>query len=622
MLIDNIVLLRARFPEIRNYFLEHENKIELNRLTILESKTGAKTIRYQTTEGNPLMIHSLYDPIREAERIITAHSESIMEDTHVFFYGVGLGYHIEKFKEMYPSNTYSIYEPCPEVFFELTQQRKLNQLITKKTLQLYIDTYEKEAMSYLKEFVSSNQNIYIITLPSYENLFKEKMIQFRSNVKKVITNRRSRLHTNEKFQKRWTINSVHNFKSVLTTPNMMKDIKLEQFKRKPAMIISAGPSLVEDMEFIRYIKKNELANIFSVGSAINSLLEYDVIPDAVCTYAPSDNNYKVFERLNDSGLHDIPLIYGSSVGFETLERFTGPKVHFITTVDNVSQYFLGSQINANDCINDATSIAVLMVQLLSEIGCDPIIFAGQNLAYKDDEIYAKGIGYTHLKNGFNKEIIKKGVPIKDVYGNEIKSNITFNNMRESIEQIVTHYKGNTFINTTKGGAEIKGVPFCPIEQVIEEVLTHSIIKEKWWETANSYDQSVLSDKLNSLENYMHQFYNIIENINKLIRKLNKNIALKNRINLEKAFGEFDYLYSNLNENMYYRKFVVPYVRVHVDFLINEMNHIVMEADPIKKANHIVELFTRFIQNCRSAGVELEQLINEQIDRQLISSKIN
>mgnify|MGYP001187642567 CR=1 FL=1 len=87
------------------------------------------------------------------------------------------------------------------------------------------------------------------------------------------------------------------------------------------------------------------------------------MPDAVCTYDPGQKNQLVFEKMIEKGINDIPMIFGSSVGYETLQKYDGPKVHFITSQDKTSMYFLQEQIDQNDLINDSPSIAVMMFQL-------------------------------------------------------------------------------------------------------------------------------------------------------------------------------------------------------------------------------------------------------------------
>ncbi|MGM8212348.1 motility associated factor glycosyltransferase family protein, partial [Virgibacillus sp. W0430] len=345
MLIDNILLLRARYPAIRNFFSQHEKELRMHQWEVLESRVGVDTIRYRSKEDKSLMVHSIYNPIQEAERVISAHQDKIKENTHVFFYGIGMGYHIEKFIEQFPNNSYSMYEPIPEVFFAMSQHKELQNVVTKKTKNLYVDKVTEEELSYLDEFQTSNQNIHLIVLPSYKNIVKEKYEQFHQHIKETISSRRQSFHTNVKFQKRWVENSLNNFKEVLNTPNMMRDIDRSHFEGKPAIIVSAGPSLAEDIEHLRYVKENNLSYIFSVGSAINSLIEFDVLPDAVFTYDPGEINRKVFKKMIDCEIKHIPMVFGSSVGYETIEEYIGPKVHFITSQDRTSLYFLRDQLD-------------------------------------------------------------------------------------------------------------------------------------------------------------------------------------------------------------------------------------------------------------------------------------
>lgn len=612
MLIDNTLFLREKYPVIREYFLDYKDDIKLDALEVLESKSGAATIRYQK-DDKQLMVHSMYDPVREAERIITSHKEKINSDTHVFFYGIGMGYHIEKFQELYPNNTYSVYEPNPEILLAMTQQKLLNRIITNNTKHFYMDTHESESDGYLQEFSSSNRNTQIIILPSYENIAKEKVTQFHEKVRGVVRNRRTNLQTDSKFQKLWVKNSLLNFNEVLNTPNILKDIDKTRFEGKPAMIISAGPSLAEDMEHIRYIKDNDLAYIFAVGSAINSLIEYNVLPDAVCTYDPGEFNYEVYKKMTENKIDNIPMLFGSSVGHETLTRYQGSQVHFITTQDKTSTYFLNDQLNLKqDLIIDSPSIAVMTFQVLNKLQANPIIFAGQNLGYLYGQLYSKGINYDNLRSTVDKKQIDSALSTKDVYGNDIKTNIGFNRMRENIEHFVSIYTNKTFINTTKGGAEIEGVPFQCIEEVIENRLTQPIEKGIWWDGHNSYDQSKFKFQEEQLNQSMDEFVDLVAQFEKLLESISKFAKLKNQSKVKSLLVQFDKLYGQLNQNIYYVNFLASYIRVHVEYIINEIKRINRERDTCKKGEGIVKSFSIFLVQCKNGGRELEKIIADKI----------
>jgi len=613
MHIDNTLFLREKFPGIRQYFLDHEKDLDLERLVISQSKSKVLTANYKLNENQEMMIHSSYDPIREAERLIKSHAEDLKAGTHVLFYGAGLGYHIEKFHELYPNLTYSIYEPLPEVLFKVSSEIKLERFICEKMKGFYLDRHDQETEEYLQEFQTENRNIHLIVLPSYENIAKEKKERFLEKIKVVILNRRSSLYTTANFQSRWIINSIVNFKKVLQTPNMICDLDSSEFQGKPAVIVSAGPSLAEDIEYIRYIKEKQLAYVFSVGSAVNTLLSYNIRPDAVFTYDPGEQNHLVFDKMVKQNINDIPMIFGSSVGYETLDCYKGPKVHFITSQDRTSLYLLEDQLDIeNDLILDSPSIAVMTFQILNKLGASPIIFAGQNLGYLYDRLYSKGIEYEHISSEIDRDELANALVTLDVYGNEIKTNIGFNYMRESIESFAKASKKGTFINTTKGGAAIEGIPFKPITEVIEEILKRPVGINHWWSKENKYKKNLLQGKRTDLKQSIKDFYIIIEKLDKWLQTIKRGTQLKSKLQVDQSLIAFDHIYAELLENLYYKNFIGFSIRVHVEYITNEIRRINQEPDSFIKAIEITKSFGNFIKQCNTAGKEIEKYIKANI----------
>lgn len=610
MLIENTVYLREHFPEIRKYFLEHERNLHSGKVEVLESKSGLPTMRYEY-KGKQLMLHSMYNPEREAEKIIASHKENFKPETHVFFYGVGMGYHIEKFKEKYPDLSYSIYEPLPEIFWAMSQKRLIENFITENTNGLYVDRHDIDTNNYFEEFQTENKQISIIVLPSYENIIKEKINLFFNQSRKVVERRRTNLHANVNFQKLWVINSIMNFKEVVSTPNIMRDINFSQFENKPVMIVSAGPSLHEDIEWIRHIKENNLAYLFAVGSAINGMIANNVLPDAVLTYDPTPYNETVFEKMNEHQIDTIPIIFGSSVSNESLMDLKGPKLHFLTTQDRTSLYYFKDQLNIEkDLILDSPSIAVMAFQIVNKIGMNPVIFAGQNLGYLNGQLYSKEIKYDHITEDRVKKDIENSKQTMDVYGNIIQTNDGFNSMRESIENFAQEFKNQTFINTTKGGANIQGVPFQPIEHVIKNVLTKPIEKKSWWLVKNSYDQSRIIKAQKLLENDMKDFKQVHKQFSVLLNHISDLVKLKNKAGLEKAFIKFDRLYQQLADNIYYQNFLSFYIRVQVELMASKLKGLNQENDIFKKGRGAVEVFTSFLERCEEGNRELEGFITQ------------
>src|SRR5699024_6251883 len=97
-------------------------------------------------------------------------------------------------------------------------------------------------------------HLHVVTLPIYEKLYSREIVHIQERSIDALKDKRNALAVNISFQKRWTINAIKNFPTVLKTQNILHDIDKNTFKGKPAIIVAAGPSLNEEFENLRYIK--------------------------------------------------------------------------------------------------------------------------------------------------------------------------------------------------------------------------------------------------------------------------------------------------------------------------------------------------------------------------------
>lgn len=588
MLADNILFLKKNYPVLYSALKKSEEDREQEFITLEDTKNNCKTLKLKKAEKS-LYLHSKYDPIREAESIIDRleEREEIDEKTHVVFYGVGLGYHIDAFVRRFPETAFSLYEPSEEVFNCFLSYKKLKDWPTKKILEIQCEV-NPQAMDEFFNSVLNNTDKKTITmnLPIYQNAFEEQYTQFSKRFMEAIKSKRSLLNTNYSFQKRWILNSAHNFEKVLKSPNILMQDKAV-FKDKIAILVAAGPSLDYEIENLRTIKEKGLAYIFSVGSAINTLLYNDILPDAMCTYDPKEENRIAFKKVNEMKINTIPMLFGSSVGYEVLKDYAGPQYHMITSQDTVSNYFLkekdGKEI---DKVNDAPSIAVVTLELLSKLEFSTIILAGQNLAYKDEKNYAEGIDYQQNDISALKE---KTIKVKDVFGNEILTTDTFNSMRNQMEATIKSFSISV-INTTIGGAQIEGAKFIPMDEVIKEILKNKIVEGHEFERMmqlDIYDKQYLQTKINLLNEEFTEYKVVLSEIKQRILKISE---LTNQINTKKLgimYAKIDNLIEKLEENDFFKVIVMPMNRVQYELLANNVQRIKREKNDLKRIKQLI-----------------------------------
>lgn len=607
MLIDNINILKLTYPQTWEKLKSLEESIDMDLIQVEETRRGDKTLWIEK-EGKKTYLHSKYNPIREAEAII-AEYENVEEDNTVIFYGTGLGYHIDIFLKKHPNINYYIYEPIPEMLYTYLSHKSLKKLPSLNLKDIILADNEEETRSFFNHILDkTRENFIYIPLNSHRNIYIEEYNQFIKIFKETLKDKKSSIGTNLKFQERWILNSMKNFGEVLSTPNILLEKKGE-FKNKPAILVAAGPSLNEEIENIRYIKNNGLAYIFSVGSAINTLVYHDIYPDAATTYDPGKFNQNVFTKIKEKGIAEIPMIFGSSVGYETIINYPGDKYHMITSQDTVSNYYLKNKNGKSiDMVYDAPTIAVVTLQLLYELGFSKIILVGQNLAYKGKKRHSEGI---HYSRDLTDSEIEKGIYVKDVYGEEILTNLGFNSMRQQMEEYIKAFPNIEVINTTKGGAYIEGTEFIELETVINKYLKEKVVDNNWLVgNKTNYDKEYLETQSKKMDLAYKKALKLIDEYYEILNRIERLISNRNFNQAEKTYIKLDKILRKIERNDFFTTFILPMNRVQYELLANSIDSLNEEKNPTEKGRKIVKSFKDFMDLCKEDVDNIEEVYNE------------
>ncbi|WP_433749069.1 motility associated factor glycosyltransferase family protein [Falsibacillus pallidus] len=548
---DNLNYLRANNKEVYERMKEYkpENVFEQVKLDgrVIDLRKEADT--------DAGFIHGGPDQLEEeAEKVIAAQKAMIKEDSHVLFFGTGLGYHIEKFIELYPNQPFSIYEPSMEIFHHLLQSRSISFM--ERARGFILGEIGKDNHPHADALASQlSGRVTVIPLPSYELLYPEDYADFLDALRTSFERKRLNLVTLANNQMNWIRNSIINFPTTFTTPNILK--KKSHFQNKPAIIVAAGPSLHEELENLRYIKENRLAYIFAVGSANKPLIQAGIYPDAVCSFEPQSVNQHVFKEIVEREIKEIPMIFGSSICHQTLTNYPGQKFHvLINTRDPISRlYAKNTDGTLPETVNDAYSIAIVAYQMLMKLGSSPIILAGQNLAFRKGQYYAKGISYDWRDAELSEEELKKQyIPVEDVNGEWIETDASLNEMRILLENYIEMNQNET-INTTKGGAKIKGTSFVELIDVIHSRLKNPCAADEWIaEEDEGYSKEFFIEASTKLEKEKTNFFNQERELLKGIEKAKKLVeARKSAVSINHAVQKLNGLYKGWTQNYFYKE---------------------------------------------------------------------
>jgi hypothetical protein len=576
--------------------LWEKERSDNNNVFIEDSRKNASTLKVNIA-GQTRYILSKYDPMKEAERLVSQINVSAPIN-HVLFIGIGLGYHIAEFHKRYPEMKISIYEPNIEVLYQFFANLSVKILPLKKVEVIFAGIDKgKISQSITAMHQTNGKKTLVFTLPAYAKLYEYQEKVILETMKEIIGNKKINMNTRLSFQKRWTINSIKNFPYVLQTPNIFHDINQSSFKNKTVIIVAAGPSLSEEFDNLKYIKENKLAYIFSVGSALNALIEHDIYPDATFSYDPTEINQMVIKKIKDKNIKNIPLVYGSSVGFETLEDYPGKMLHMITSQDSISPIYLDTSKNI-DIVLDAPSIAVVTFQATQILGFNQVIIVGQNLSYLGNKKYSKGINYDFINNEVSEDEQSSLVSVKDVYGNEVYTTKEFNMMRNQLELYIKMHPEIKVINTTKGGAHIVGTTFLKLSNVIKEKLTTPVVNSNWFEGQKNYSLDYVNQRKTDVEEAKYKYDHILENAMELLKEIDACIKIQKLDHLEKKFAKFDSEFIEIKRNIFFQAYIEPMLSLQNEILAEESESIRFEKSPSKKGKLVVKSFGKFLSQCQ------------------------
>lgn len=605
ILIDNVAFLKKRYPSILTFFNAVQDQINAENYDVAAGKSGLPYLKI-TKDNKESYIHSKYNPVEEAERWVMQYEEDIQNYDHIFFYGVGLGYQVEALMARHPDKGYSLYEPDPNVFYQLLCHKKLDSFPAKNMKNLfveYMDVFESIAIQQMVELML--KNVLIIVHPVYDRLFADKTKSFLQAFKSALRQKLSTQVTNKAYERLWTVNSLHNFTKVLETQNVIRE-KKSVFAGKPIIMVGAGPSLEEEIENLRRIKSEGLAYIFSIGSANKALIKHGIYPDAVTSYDPNTYNHLVFEEIITEKLN-IPIIYGTSVGFRTVQLYPGPMLYMVTNQDSISQFYLKTE--PNEMVSDAPTIATVTLELIYKLGCELVILVGQNFGYRNDQYYAKGIEYSYRESENLSDIEKQNIIlVEGVDGEQIQSTFGYNLGRNQMEAYLESMTTMKAINTTKGGAHIKGTDYITLEEVMERYLDKKVVESKWYEgTKTAYDLDTLTQQVGRMKTEYESFTNLFNKVTSNLRKMDT-LSKFNELNqLRKEFPRLDNAFKKLSDNDFFQVYIMPMIKADQNILQRQAQVIRETANVQEKVKITVQTFVGYLHAVEEAFVTIEDL---------------
>lgn len=408
----------------------------------------SKKNQMPVTKVNQYMLHSLYNPILEAEKIV----EHNYKPNHVhILFGLGDGYIAEAFLRQLDDEDYLIiiepnFKRDKSYLLEVIKQAKE----LKNVSLMCVDDIEEVELLFPQIFSHYLRRVQIIASPNYDNLFSSEYKQLLTSIKENMMHQIINSNTLRMFAHSWQKNFVLN---LIDAANSIPLSLLEQKFNFPVIVASGGPSLIKQIPLLKEHRKNFV--LICAGSTINSLLKYGIEPDLIVSIDGGEPNYKHFENIDVS---HIPLAYSLTIHQKIVEKHKGTHIVF-NLMSHIPTKKWTNKILRQDIgeLRDGRSVANYALNLATYITSGAVCLVGQDLAYTNQATHAEG--NNHFGKLTNDKIEqRKMVLVDDIEGNPVYTDYAFLGMKKAFEAFMNQSNLSNVFNCTEGGIPIENIP--------------------------------------------------------------------------------------------------------------------------------------------------------------------
>ena len=392
VLEENIDLIKKYDSNLANKILMF--KEEKSNLEICKTQEGEYNLVYRGC-----CLHSQKGAIKEAKDIASKVDEE--ENSIRVIFGLGLGYVVEEISNKIKKSKIIVYEPALDIIHYVLSIAKIDSLYKDN---VFLCNDKETLAEYVLENTDNKSKMKLIYTKSYKEIFPNEFNEILQTIQTSQGQHSANVNTVIKKAPQALNNTYANLKKVLNLPYIMqyKDI----YKGKTALIISAGPSLKDNIETIKNNKDKFV--IFCVNVAMEYVINSGIEPDFIIDIEAAGADYQ-YKDIDISNSYLILEPFSHYLKYDIQAK----KVITYISKNNFLNGWLRSGLEIDDNLETMGTVSYTALDCAYIMGFDKIILIGQDLAYKDGQCYAKGSRYEDLECVFDEKQNKYVIQARD-----------------------------------------------------------------------------------------------------------------------------------------------------------------------------------------------------------------
>lgn len=544
LLVENLSALWATDPQLAARI---DQISESEAITLLPTRSGHQTglVGGQTRK---ILLASKYDPVSEAQQLLRSVPAECYE---LFIRGMGLGYHVEKLHELFPNATCWVFEPDIRVIHAAFRCTDLSQAILDHKIRL-LTCLDKSRLfaDWTPHLAAISVGHHVVDHPPSLQLQTEFLHQAKELLEEFLAFGKTTLNTLLVNSRRTCENLARNIPWYVANPGI--DRLRNAMSGQPAIVVAAGPSLRKNKHLLSQAKGK--AVLICVQTAFQQLLDTGVEPEFVTSLDYHDICAQFFQHVPRHVRTE--LVAEPKATPRIFDLNPGP----LSLLGNnfIEQLLCEMKLHRPGLASGAT-VAHLAYYLAEYLGCDPIIFVGQDLGFSDGLAYAPGTSYDDLwkpeLSRYNtvemmqwQRIVRDKTILRKVPDYRGGTTYTEERLYTYLQQFERDFAQTrrTIIDATEGGVAKRGTVVMPLHEALQRYCQQPLTRCIPEHPGLRWDR--LPEAIQSLENRTAEAQQIVtigQQTLPLLNQIRESLDDQNRVN--QLIAQIDPLRLRVNE---------------------------------------------------------------------------
>jgi hypothetical protein len=479
---------------------------------------------------------------------------------------------------------------------------------------------------------NGKQSVTLVKTPGYSERFSEQATSLHEAVGELVQRSGVNDATHRLRARVWIQDVLENIELLREHPSFLA--LAGQYRGVPAFIVGAGPSLGKNGRQLADAAKKGI--VIALNSSARALDSYGVEPQVLACMESIDVSH-LYE--NVSYIDRVARAISLTGHPNTLRTGAGPLLPVFEGIQQQNGPL--SELLGFGGLSVSGSVSTLAFSLALRLGCSPIVFVGQDLAYTGGEAYAAGSAYQesrvrlaadgeHLEHdwcdtlkqthnqGDNKMIERE--PLREVTAwgghGRVMSTIGFSAVRAWLEAsavlLARELPDIRLINATEGGSRIEGFEECVLSELLSTLPERNISAASIRSEAERVQGPLSDERLFSWCTAQAALARAVRQAARRIRRLGQTASAaldKNQhAKVKKCFDKLDVAELALKESVARMPFVDAWSHAEVDRVVELSGSAQTLKDDRDRARRSVSLEMAIGQVIEDAAREIEHAL--------------